>query len=78
MARSKKPRTPKPHPLGCHKPPVPPRVAMNAIFFVLRTGCPWNALNETDIGPRSTAHHRFQVWVKAGVFEKLSAAGRQA
>ena len=29
----------KPHPLGCHNPPVPARAAMNAIFFVLRTGC---------------------------------------
>jgi len=28
-----------PHPLGCHNPRVPDRSAMNAIFFVLRTGC---------------------------------------
>jgi hypothetical protein len=32
----------KPHPLGCHNPRVPDRAAMNAIFFVLRTGCQWN------------------------------------
>jgi hypothetical protein len=30
----------KPHPLGCHNPRVPDRKAMNAIFFVLRTGLP--------------------------------------
>lgn len=29
----------KPHPLGCHNPRVPDRDAMNAILFVLRTGC---------------------------------------
>lgn len=29
----------KPHPLGCHNPRVPDRAAMNAIFFMLRTGC---------------------------------------
>jgi transposase len=28
-----------PHPLGCHNPRVPDRKAMDAIFFVLRTGC---------------------------------------
>jgi transposase len=27
------------HPLGCHNPRVPDRSAMDAIFFVLRTGC---------------------------------------
>ncbi|TGE12594.1 transposase, partial [Hymenobacter elongatus] len=31
--------TPKAHPLGCHRPRVPDRDALNAIFFVLRTGC---------------------------------------
>ena len=35
------------HPLGCHNPRVPDRAAMDAIFFVLRTGCQWNALNAT-------------------------------
>ena len=27
------------HPLGCHNPRVDDRRAMDAIFFVLRTGC---------------------------------------
>jgi hypothetical protein len=27
------------HPLGCHRPRVPDRAAMNAILLVLRTGC---------------------------------------
>jgi transposase len=35
------------HPLGCHRPRVPDRDAMNAILFVLPTGCQWNALNVT-------------------------------
>src|SRR5262245_46612627 len=39
----------KSHPLGCHRPRVDDRKAMDAIFFVLRTGCQWNALNETGI-----------------------------
>ena len=41
----------KPHPLGCHRPRVDDRKAMDAIFFVLRTGCQWNALNETGSVP---------------------------
>ena len=65
----------KPHPLGCHNPRVPDRSAMNAIFFVLRTGCQWNALNVTGICSSSTAHRRFQQWVRAGVFAKLWEQG---
>jgi transposase len=62
---------PKPHPLGCHNPPVEPRDAMDGIFFVLRTGCQWNALNATGICASSSAHRWFQVWTGAGVFQKL-------
>ena len=61
------PERPK-HPLGCHNPRVPDRAAMDAIFFVLRTGCQWNALRETTICSSSSAHRRFQEWVAAGVF----------
>jgi transposase len=61
----------KPHPLGCHNPPVEPRKAMDAIFFVLRTGCQWNALNATGICSSSSAHRWFQEWTKAGVFVRL-------
>lgn len=58
----------KPHPLGCHNPRVPNRNAMDAIFFVLRTGCQWNALDATGICSSSSAHRRFQAWLAAGVF----------
>jgi transposase len=61
------------HPLGCHRPRVPNRAAMDAIFFVLRTGCQWNALNATGICSSSSAHRRFQEWVDDGVFERLWA-----
>ena len=59
---------PKPHPLGCHNPAVPARNAMNAILFVLRTGCQWNALNGTGLCMSSSAHRWFQRWTQAGVF----------
>ena len=54
---------------------VPDRNAMNAILFVLRTGCQWNALNATGICSSSTAHLRFQQWTQAGVFAKLWEQG---
>src|ERR1700693_147499 len=67
----------KPHPLGCHRPRVADRKAMDAIFFVLRTGCQWNALNATGICSSSAAHRRFQEWTAAGVFVNLWAEGLQ-
>jgi transposase len=69
------PPPPKPHPLGCHRQRIPDRKAMDAIFFVLRTGCQWNALNETGLCSSSVAHSRFQEWTRAGVFEALWAQG---
>ena len=65
----------KPHPLGCHNPRVNDRDAMNAILFVLRTGCQWNALNGTGICSSSSAHRRFQEWSEAGVFEQFWRLG---
>jgi transposase len=50
---------------------VDDRSAMDAIFFVLKTGCQWNALNATGICSSSSAHRRFQEWNEAGVFRKL-------
>ncbi|CDH20891.1 transposase [Xenorhabdus bovienii str. kraussei Quebec] len=59
------------HPLGCHRHRVDNWAAMNAIFHVLRTGCPWNALNATGICSSSSAHRRFQEWLATGVFERF-------
>jgi len=65
----------KPHPLGCHNPRVPDRCAMDAILFVLRTGCQWDALTATGICSKSAAHRRFQEWTEAGVFRELWTRG---
>lgn len=45
------------------------RKAMNGIFFILKTGCPWRALDVTCICPGDIAHLRFQQWREAGVFK---------
>lgn len=62
---------PKAHPLGCHRRRIPDREVLTAIFFVLRTGCQWKALDATGLCKGSTAHSRFQEWVQAGVFARL-------
>src|SRR5262249_47338 len=63
------------HRFGGGKPRTPDRLCADAIFYVLRTGCQWAALDTTDLCPHSTAHDRFQQWVAAGVFLKLWQAG---
>ncbi len=64
-------RQKKVHPLGCHRPRVPDRQVLNGIFFVLRTGCQWKALDATGICKGSTAHSRFQEWEQAGFYARL-------
>jgi transposase len=63
------------HRFGGGRPRADDRKCMDAIFFVLRTGCQWNALNATGLCASSTAHDRFQEWQEAGVFLKLWQAG---
>lgn len=63
------------HRFGGGRPRVPDRVCMEAILFVLRTGCQWKALNATRFCPGSTAHDRFQQWVRADVFLDMWQAG---
>ena len=69
------PKRENPHPRGGGRKPRDDRQVMNAVLFVLRTGCQWNALNATGICPSSTAHDRFQKWRKGGVFLKLWQQG---
>ena len=54
---------------------MPDRTCANGIFYVLRTGCQWKALDATGICSGSTAHLRFQEWVADGVFRRLWQAG---
>lgn len=63
------------HRFGGGRPRASDRLCLDAIFFVLRTGLPWKALNATKFCPGSTAHDRFQEWVQAGVFLQFWIAG---
>jgi len=59
------------HRFGGGRPRVPDRQVLDGIFFVLRTGCQWRALDATEICDGSTAHRRFQEWQRAGFFDAL-------
>jgi putative transposase len=63
------------HRFGGGRPRVPDRTCADAIFYILRTGCQWHALDQTELCAHSTAHDRFQAWVEAGVFLRLWHAG---
>jgi putative transposase len=63
------------HRFGGGRPRVPDRQCADGIFYVLRTGCQWKALDQTDLCAGSTAHDRYQEWVAAGVFLKLWRVG---
>jgi transposase len=63
------------HRYGGGRPRAADRACADAIFYVLRTGCQWQALDHTELCAHSTAHDRFQAWVEAGVFLTLWQAG---
>jgi putative transposase len=50
--------------------PTPFRLAFDAVVYVLRTGCQWQALPRREYAPASSIHGIYRKWVKAGVFEK--------
>jgi len=52
------------------------RAAMNAILFLLRTGCPWRYLPRDSFPPRSTVCNIFRNHDCSGARAKLTG-GRQ-
>ena len=49
------------------------REVLNAIFYVLSTGCQWQALPK-DLPPKSTAHSYFMLWDWDGTLERVHHA----
>jgi transposase len=49
------------------------REVLNAIFYVLSTGCQWQALPQA-LPPKSTAHHYFGLWDWDGTLERVHHA----
>jgi putative transposase len=50
------------------------RSAMNAIFYLLRTGCPWRYLPRDGFPPRSTVYNIFRKFQKDGSWEAIWSA----
>ena len=61
-------------PLLPNKPRGVPRVddrrVLNGIFWVLRTGAPWEDMPRR-YGPRTTVYNRFSRWREAGVWGRI-------
>ena len=65
----------KTHRFGGGRPRVPDRRCADAILYVLRTGCQWEALKQTELCAKSTAYDRCQEWGEADVFVQRWKAG---
>src|ERR1700687_3989080 len=49
------------------------REVLNAIFYVLSTGCQWNAL-PSDLPPKSTVYDHLDLWDWDGTLERIHHA----
>ena len=55
-----------------------PREILNAIFYLLKSGCPWRLLPRDYFPPWKTVYHWFRRrWRIDGTFERLNAALRE-
>jgi transposase len=52
------------------------RVILNAIFYVLRTGCPWRYL-PLDMPPWPSGHYSFRKWRDDGTWAQVTHALRR-
>jgi transposase len=58
---------------GGNKRHVDVREIVNALMYILSTGCQWRAL-PTDLPPRSTVHDYFDLWSWDGTLDRLHHA----
>ena len=63
----KAPGRPRVHPL---------REILNAIFYVVRSGCAWRLVPH-EFPPWKTVYHYFRLWRLDGTWERMHAALRQ-
>ena len=60
---------------GGGRKPIPPRRVFEAIMYVLRTGCQWQALPKERFGSPSAIYTHFARWQRAGFFLSLWRTG---
>jgi putative transposase len=68
------PLLPRPKKMG--RPPADLRAVLNAIFYLVRTGCQWRLLPH-DFLPWSTVHTWYRRFRRDGTWEKINEALRQ-
>src|SRR5215204_632362 len=54
-----------------------PREILNAIFYIVRSGCAWWRLLPHDFPPWKTVYHYFRIWLIDGTWERLNTALRE-
>jgi putative transposase len=62
------PLLPAPKPSG--RKPTDPRAILNALFYLVRAGCPWRYLPK-DFPPFTTVQNRFYAWRDSGLWEQI-------
>jgi putative transposase len=65
-----------PRPKRMGRPPADLRAVLNAIFYLVRTGCQWRLLPH-DFPPWSTVHTWYRRWRRDGTWGKINEALRQ-
>src|SRR5215208_3289933 len=66
-----------PVPKATGRPRIPnQREILNAVFYVLRSGCPWRHLPH-DFPPSKTVFHYFRAWRIDGTWERMNRAIRK-
>jgi putative transposase len=53
-----------------------PRKILNAVFYILKSGCPWRLLPR-EFPPWETVYFWFRKWRVDGTWERLNAALRE-
>ena len=53
------------------------REVINAIIYVLKTGCQWDHLPH-DFPPKGTVYHYYNNWRKDGTWQRMNQALREA
>ncbi len=52
------------------------REVVNAIFYVLKTGCRWDMLPD-DFPPKGTVYHYYNTWRKSGAWSRWNRLLRE-
>jgi putative transposase len=60
-----------PAPVGVGRPPTPLRVILQAIFYVMRAGCPWRMLPNC-FPPHQTVYRWFATWRDNGMWAAVN------